>query len=98
MESVTIAILAVAVIALAIALTTMLLNMPISQKIRYYETPRGILDRIFNESLDREYWVLKNTSSILNVIGSASLIIAISGFAVFTKEYKQEDLEGEELI
>jgi len=98
MEKYKVLALTIVVIALIISLATAYLNNNLKKRIEYYETPRGVVERAWNNSKEREYWLLKNISSFLNIIGLTCIVIVIAGMGLYINDIQAEDTEEEQLI
>ena len=82
--------LTITITSLMISIATLMINMMLSSKIAYYETPQGIIERAYNESKEREYNRLRNTTTLYYVIGLSSLTISIGGFGAYLYERREE--------
>lgn len=96
MENYKIIILAVTIIALVLSIVIVYLNINLNRKIKYYETPKGVIERAWNNLKEKEYWILKNTSSLLNIIGVTSFFISVAGIGTYLYSINSDNTEDEE--
>ncbi|OYT41108.1 MAG: hypothetical protein B6U89_00315 [Desulfurococcales archaeon ex4484_58] len=85
-------------LSLFIALVSLIINISYSSKITYYESPRGLIERAYNESYEKEYWNLKNLTTTTYYTGLAGIIICIGGLGVYMNRRRNLEEKQDNLI
>ncbi len=81
---------------LIVTLSMTIINLRLSPKISYYESPMGIIERSRNSSAEQEYLSLKKSSFMATTTGFLGLVIVIGCLGIIIAEAKRKKDLGEE--
>ncbi len=79
----------ITITSLIVALAMYVLNIESGRKIAYYESPRGILDRILNKSLEADYNNILKTHYYRFIVGLISVILFLGSLGLYVSKHRR---------